>query len=138
LGGGQHGLIVDQASEKDGCNHFYLATLECAPKTSNSTETGFTTNVSVKQLTNVSFEIDCEKWTESDKKSFSARQKAIWQYGNHAQDSIQLVEKLMRLEKTQHFEAMFYPSESHAFTRPTSWADEYERIFWFFERHLKN
>jgi dipeptidyl aminopeptidase/acylaminoacyl peptidase len=56
----------------------------------------------------------------------------------HAQDSIQLVEKLMRLEKTQHFEAMFYPSESHAFTRPTSWADEYERIFWFFERHLKN
>jgi dipeptidyl aminopeptidase/acylaminoacyl peptidase len=56
----------------------------------------------------------------------------------HAQDSMQLVEKLMRLEKTQYFEAMFYPSESHGFTRPTSWADEYERILWFFEKHLKN
>jgi dipeptidyl aminopeptidase/acylaminoacyl peptidase len=55
-----------------------------------------------------------------------------------AQDSIQMVEKLMRLEKTQYFEAMFYPSENHGFTRPTSWADEYERIFWFFEKHLKN
>lgn len=56
----------------------------------------------------------------------------------HAQDSMQLVEKLMRLEKTPYFEAMFYPSENHGFTRPTSWADEYERIFTFFEKHLKN
>jgi dipeptidyl aminopeptidase/acylaminoacyl peptidase len=56
----------------------------------------------------------------------------------HAQDSIQLIEKLMRLEKTQYFEAMLYPSENHGFTRPTSWIDEYERIFAFFEKHLKN
>ena len=56
----------------------------------------------------------------------------------HAQDSLQLIEKLMRLEKTQYFEAMLYPSESHGFTRPSSWADEYERIFAFFEKHLKN
>lgn len=55
----------------------------------------------------------------------------------HAQDSIQLVEKLMRLEKTQYFELMLYPSESHGFQRPTSWADEYERILSFFEKHLK-
>lgn len=55
----------------------------------------------------------------------------------HAQDSIQLIEKLMRLEKTQYFEAMFYPSESHGFTRPSSWTDEYERILSFFEKHLK-
>lgn len=55
----------------------------------------------------------------------------------HAQDSVQLVEKLIRLEKTPYFEAMFYPAENHGFTRPTSWADEYERIFAFFERHLK-
>ncbi|MGC2238293.1 MAG: alpha/beta fold hydrolase [Pyrinomonadaceae bacterium] len=55
-----------------------------------------------------------------------------------AQDSMQLVEKLIRLEKTQYFEAMFYPSESHGFTRPTSWTDEYERIYAFFEKHLKN
>ncbi len=55
----------------------------------------------------------------------------------HAQDSIQLIEKLIRLEKTQYFEAMLYPSENHAFSRPTSWADEYERILTFFEKHLK-
>jgi len=55
----------------------------------------------------------------------------------HAQDSLQLIEKLIRLEKTQYFEAMIYPSENHAFSRPTSWADEYERILTFFEKHLK-
>jgi dipeptidyl aminopeptidase/acylaminoacyl peptidase len=54
-----------------------------------------------------------------------------------AQDSIQLIEKLIRLEKTPYFEAMFYPSENHGFTRPTSWADEYERILTFFEKHLE-
>jgi dipeptidyl aminopeptidase/acylaminoacyl peptidase len=55
----------------------------------------------------------------------------------HAQDSIQLIEKLIRLEKTPYFEAMLYPSESHGFQRPTSWTDEYERILMFFEKHLK-
>ncbi|GIU81849.1 MAG: S9 family peptidase [Acidobacteria bacterium] len=55
----------------------------------------------------------------------------------HAQDSIQLIEKLIRLEKTEFFEAMLYPSENHGFQRPTSWADEYERILIFFEKHLK-
>jgi dipeptidyl aminopeptidase/acylaminoacyl peptidase len=54
-----------------------------------------------------------------------------------AQDSMQLVEKLIRLEKTPYFEAMFYPAESHGFTRPSSWTDEYERILMFFEKHLK-
>ncbi len=54
-----------------------------------------------------------------------------------AQDSFQLVEKLIRLEKTPYFEAVFYPSENHAFTRSTSWKDEYERILTFFEKHLK-
>lgn len=55
----------------------------------------------------------------------------------HAQDSIQLIEKLMRLGKTQYFEAMLYPSENHGFVRPSSWADQYERILWFFEKSLK-
>jgi dipeptidyl aminopeptidase/acylaminoacyl peptidase len=55
----------------------------------------------------------------------------------HVQDSIQLIEKLMRLEKTQYFEAMLYPVENHGFTRPSSWADEYERILSLFEKHLK-
>jgi dipeptidyl aminopeptidase/acylaminoacyl peptidase len=55
----------------------------------------------------------------------------------HAQDSIQLVEKLIRLDKTEHFELMLYPAERHAFQRPTSWEDEYERILALFEEKLK-
>jgi len=55
----------------------------------------------------------------------------------HVQDSIQLMEKLIRLGKTQYFETMLYPSENHGFVRPESWADEYERILAFFEKHLK-
>lgn len=54
----------------------------------------------------------------------------------HVQDSVQLIEKLIRLEKTKYFEAMLYPTENHGFVRPESWADEYERIQWFFEKHL--
>ena len=55
----------------------------------------------------------------------------------HVQDSVQLMEKLIRLGKTQYFEAMLYPSENHAFVRPESWTDEYTRILNFFEKHLK-
>jgi dipeptidyl aminopeptidase/acylaminoacyl peptidase len=55
----------------------------------------------------------------------------------HAQDSMQLVEKLVRLEKTPYFESMFYPAENHGFARPSSWTDEYGRILTFFEKHLK-
>ncbi|MGD9563448.1 MAG: alpha/beta fold hydrolase [Pyrinomonadaceae bacterium] len=55
----------------------------------------------------------------------------------HVQDSIQLMEKLIRLGKTQYFETMLYPSENHGFVRPESWTDEYERILAFFEKHLK-
>ena len=55
----------------------------------------------------------------------------------HFQDSVQLVQKLIELGKTDYFDVMFYPKESHAFTRPESWTDEYERILRFFDRHLK-
>jgi dipeptidyl aminopeptidase/acylaminoacyl peptidase len=55
----------------------------------------------------------------------------------HLQDSAQLVEKLIKLGKSEYFEVMFYPSENHAFTKPESWTDEYERILRFFERHLR-
>ena len=55
----------------------------------------------------------------------------------HVQDSIQMMEKLIRLGKTQYFETMLYPSENHGFVRPESWTDEYERILAFFEKHLK-
>ncbi len=54
----------------------------------------------------------------------------------HVQDSVQLIEKLIRLNKSQYFEAMLYPSENHGFVRPESWADEYERIHAFFKKHL--
>jgi dipeptidyl aminopeptidase/acylaminoacyl peptidase len=53
------------------------------------------------------------------------------------QDSVQLIEKLIRLGKTEYFETMLYPSENHGFERPESWTDEYERILAFFEKHLK-
>lgn len=55
----------------------------------------------------------------------------------HVQDSMKLVQKLIELGKTDKFEAMFYPSENHGFTRPESWTDEYQRVFNFFEKHLK-
>jgi dipeptidyl aminopeptidase/acylaminoacyl peptidase len=55
----------------------------------------------------------------------------------HVQDSVQLTEKLIRLGKTEYFEEMFYPAESHGFTRPESWTDEYTRILMFFEKHLR-
>ena len=55
----------------------------------------------------------------------------------HVQDSVQMIEKLIRLGKTQYFDAMLYPSENHGFVRPETWTDEYERIFALFEKHLK-
>lgn len=54
----------------------------------------------------------------------------------HAQDSIQLAEQLIRLDKTEHFEMMLYPAENHGFERSASWEDEYERILALFEREL--
>ena len=55
----------------------------------------------------------------------------------HFQDSVQLVQKLIELGKTDYFDVMFYPKENHTFTRPESWTDEYERILRFFDQHLK-
>ncbi len=55
----------------------------------------------------------------------------------HVQDSVQFIEKLIRLGKTRYFETMMYPSENHGFVRPENWADEYERILALFEKYLK-
>lgn len=55
----------------------------------------------------------------------------------HVQDSMQLVEKLIRLRKTKYFDLMVYPAERHGFERPESWIDEYERIHSLFEKHLR-
>jgi dipeptidyl aminopeptidase/acylaminoacyl peptidase len=44
------------------------------------------------------------------------------------QDSVRLVQRLIELEK-QDFQIATYPVESHAFKRPSSWLDEYRRIY---------
>ena len=55
----------------------------------------------------------------------------------HFQDSVRLVQKLIELRK-ENWELAVYPAEGHAFAEPTSWADEYKRIFKLFEKNLKN
>jgi len=54
----------------------------------------------------------------------------------HFQDTVELVQKLIELRKTNWSVAM-YPVENHGFVEPTSWADEYKRIFDLFEKNLK-
>jgi dipeptidyl aminopeptidase/acylaminoacyl peptidase len=51
------------------------------------------------------------------------------------QDIVRLSERLIELGKTD-WELAAYPVEDHAFVRPSSWADEYRRIFEIFERNL--
>jgi dipeptidyl aminopeptidase/acylaminoacyl peptidase len=53
----------------------------------------------------------------------------------HFQDVVRLSERLIELGKTD-WELAVYPVEDHAFVRPTSWTDEYRRIYELFERHL--
>ena len=53
------------------------------------------------------------------------------------QDTVRLVQRLIELGKTDLFETAIYPLEPHAFKEPTSWVDEYGRIFKLFETHLK-
>lgn len=52
------------------------------------------------------------------------------------QDSVRLVQRLIELKK-ESFETAIYPVEPHAFREPSSWLDEYRRIFKLFETHLK-
>ena len=52
------------------------------------------------------------------------------------QDSVRLVQKLIELRK-ENWEIAPYPVEDHGFEQPTSWADEYKRIFKLFETNLK-
>ena len=53
------------------------------------------------------------------------------------QDSVRLVQRLIELGKSDLFETAIYPFEPHGFKEPTSWVDEYKRIFKLFEAHLK-
>ncbi|HKI02739.1 MAG TPA: alpha/beta fold hydrolase [Thermoanaerobaculia bacterium] len=52
------------------------------------------------------------------------------------QDNVRLVQRLIELKK-ENFELAVYPVEDHAFIQPTSWLDEYRRVFKLFETHLK-
>ncbi|MGX5201045.1 prolyl oligopeptidase family serine peptidase [Aliikangiella sp. IMCC44632] len=51
-------------------------------------------------------------------------------------DTVRLVQRLIELEKTEYFETAIYPVEPHGFVQPSSWLDEYTRIFNLFEEHL--
>ncbi|MDQ4141079.1 MAG: prolyl oligopeptidase family serine peptidase, partial [Bacteroidota bacterium] len=54
----------------------------------------------------------------------------------HFQDIIRLTQRLIELKK-ENWELAVYPVEDHAFTEPSSWTDEYKRIFKLFEENLK-
>lgn len=51
------------------------------------------------------------------------------------QDSVRLVQRLIELEK-ENFETAIYPVEPHGFVQPSSWLDEYRRIYKLFETNL--
>jgi dipeptidyl aminopeptidase/acylaminoacyl peptidase len=52
------------------------------------------------------------------------------------QDIIRLTQRLIELHK-DNWELASYPVEDHAFEQPSSWTDEYKRIFKLFETTLK-
>jgi dipeptidyl aminopeptidase/acylaminoacyl peptidase len=54
----------------------------------------------------------------------------------HFQDAVKLAQRLIELGK-DNWEIAPYPMEDHGFVEPSSWTDEYKRIFILFERELK-
>jgi dipeptidyl aminopeptidase/acylaminoacyl peptidase len=54
----------------------------------------------------------------------------------HFQDIVQLSQRLIELGKND-WELAVYPMEDHGFVEPSSWTDEYKRIFKLFEATLK-
>jgi dipeptidyl aminopeptidase/acylaminoacyl peptidase len=54
----------------------------------------------------------------------------------HYQDAVRLSQRLIELKKS-NWELASYPMEDHGFVEPTSWMDEYKRIFRLFEESLK-
>jgi dipeptidyl aminopeptidase/acylaminoacyl peptidase len=55
----------------------------------------------------------------------------------HYQDVVRLTQRLIELKK-ENWELASYPMEDHGFVEPTSWMDEYKRIFKLFEKTLKD
>lgn len=51
------------------------------------------------------------------------------------QDTVRLAQRLIELEK-EDWEVAIYPVEPHGFLQPSSWLDEYRRIFELFQRHV--
>lgn len=54
----------------------------------------------------------------------------------HFQDVMRLSQRLIELGK-DNWEVAAYPMEDHGFVEPSSWTDEYKRIFKLFEERLK-
>lgn len=54
----------------------------------------------------------------------------------HFQDAVRLSQRLIELGK-DNWELAAYPVEDHGFVEPSSWTDEYKRIFKLFEAHLR-
>jgi len=52
------------------------------------------------------------------------------------QDNVRMVQRLIELKK-QNFELAVYPIEPHGFREPTSWLDEYRRIFKLMETYVR-
>jgi dipeptidyl aminopeptidase/acylaminoacyl peptidase len=52
------------------------------------------------------------------------------------QDTVRVVQRLIELKKDT-FETAIFPVEDHGFVQPTSWLNEYGKIFKLFERELK-
>ena len=55
----------------------------------------------------------------------------------HFQDPVKLTQRLIELGK-DNWEIAPYPMEDHGFVEPSSWTDEYKRIFKLFENTLKS
>lgn len=53
----------------------------------------------------------------------------------HFQDVVRLAQRLIELGK-DNWEMAVYPVENHGFTTPSSWTDEYKRIFKLFENTI--
>jgi dipeptidyl aminopeptidase/acylaminoacyl peptidase len=53
----------------------------------------------------------------------------------HFSDVVRLAQRLIELGK-EKWEMAVYPVENHGFEEPTSWTDEYRRIFLLFERSI--
>jgi dipeptidyl aminopeptidase/acylaminoacyl peptidase len=54
----------------------------------------------------------------------------------HFSDVVRLEQRLIELGK-ESWELVSYPVEDHGFVEPTSWTDEYRRIFELFEKTLR-